>query len=692
MLAWLFAVSLIVGDETPLGPPSTLVPAANRQYEATLAAAPHGFLAVWRDGRTETSDFGGEVYAARIAPNGEVLDPEGLRLMPKAHHNTRAVWSGSEWIVAANYDRDVVLSRVPASGGAPSAPVAIAKNETVVAIASNGESVLLLTRAEGLRARFLGTNEKAIELPERFATTNAIIRGRDYLFLFVEDGDYQLVTIRPNGSVRRRPLFYLDQAGKVAVADNGKETLLIVEHGRRLDAALIDLASPQRPRWGEIAELDRRSSSTSSAQEVIWDGETFRVFWESGRRIHSRRIARNGVPMSDTIDFAGGNTSTWSPHAVAASTNAWAVIWAGDNVSADEDILARTSSSGDAPILVSRGTTLQRTPALAGAGNELFAAVRERDQSGVIVAGRAPLTAASLRLPAGLVSDAAVASSNSETVAVWADPQALVGQRFDRAGRPVGERVVIDRICSDGAYYHVSPSTPTIASSGTSYIVAWLPCGPYYGTHVIHLNPQLEPYALVHAAPGPLQVATLVPPQPPRIWSPRAAWNGSEYLVAWIEMSVHGPLRVMRWKDRALEQVQSMPAAILDNAPISFAARGSEAVAAWVEYRSKNHELCIVAAGKALQCVPYEKDALSGAAVVATADDFFVAWSASRNGQLDIVGTFLGDPKPFPIAASPDAEEAPSLAIVGGEIVVGYTRRAAAANNVPRAFFRRISK
>jgi hypothetical protein len=250
--------------------------------------------------------------------------------------------------------------------------------------------------------------------------------------------------------------------------------------------------------------------------------------------------------------------------------------------------------------------------------------------------------------------------------------------------------VVIDRICSDSAYHHDLPSTPTIASSGTSYFVAWLPCGPYYGANVLHLDLKLEPYALVHTAPGPLQVASRVPPQPPRIWSPRAAWNGSEYLVAWIEMSVHGPLRVMRWKDRALEPVQSMPASFLDNAPMSFAARGSEAVAAWVEYRSKNQELCVVAAGKALQCVPYEKDALSDAAVVATADDFFVAWSVLRHGQQDVMGTFLRDPKPFPIAASPDAEEKPSLAIAGGEIVAGYTRRAAATNHVPRAFFRRI--
>lgn len=702
MHAWLLAISLVVGEEAPLGPPSALVPAPNRQYEAVLAAAPHGFLAVWRDGRTETSDFGGEVYAARIAPNGEVLDPEGLRLMPKLHHNTPAVWNGTEWIVVADYERDIVMCRVPARG-APGPPVTIAKNESAGAIASNGDGVLLLTREQyvdggsvgmrRLRATLFdakGMRGKTIELSESvwIAYTNVIVRGRDYLLLFEEKDAYQLITIRPDGSVRRRPLFILQGVVKLAIADNGRDTLLVIERDKRLFAAPIDLAAPEPPRWIEIAELDG-NSSTSAGHEVIWDGETFRVFWAAGpslfrQRVYSMRVARDGTAASDPADVAGANASTWAPHAVAASGNMHALVWAGANVSLQEDIMVRTSASGDAPILVSRGATLQQTPALAANGDALLAAVRERDQSGVIVAGRAPLTATSLRVPAGLASAAAIASSNEESVVVWADSEALIGQRFDRAGKPLGERVAIERVCDDAHFSHSAPSTPSIASSGTSYLVAWLPCGSYYGVEVLHLDLKLDVYAQVRIEPAPRQVAMLVPPQPPQILSPRAAWSGSEYLVAWMEATV----RVMRWKDRALEQVQSMPASVLDTAPIAFAARGSEAVVVWVEYRSKNQELCVVAGGKALQCVPYEKEMLSGPAIVATAGDFFVAWSTSRNGQLDVVGTFLSDPKPFPIAATSDDEQAPSLAVVDGEIVVGYQRRTAATNGVPRAFLR----
>ncbi len=104
-----------VVDSVPLG----ISKASGSQMNPTLAASGTGFLAVWQDTRTAAASG---IYAARVTPEGDVLDPTGLLI--SLHSGSflapKATFDGTSYVLAWHYwngsQRDIRGNRVTQSG------------------------------------------------------------------------------------------------------------------------------------------------------------------------------------------------------------------------------------------------------------------------------------------------------------------------------------------------------------------------------------------------------------------------------------------------------------------------------------------------------------------------------------------------------------------------------------------------
>jgi hypothetical protein len=112
----------VVGPEHPVSDP---IEGAGFGWQSSPAIAFDGtnYLVVWRDSRT-IGYTGYDIYGARVAPDGRVLDPVGIPIATAAGHETspRVAFGGGTFLVvwstagAPEIENDVVGTRVTPSG------------------------------------------------------------------------------------------------------------------------------------------------------------------------------------------------------------------------------------------------------------------------------------------------------------------------------------------------------------------------------------------------------------------------------------------------------------------------------------------------------------------------------------------------------------------------------------------------
>jgi hypothetical protein len=95
---------------------------ANNQAGPAVAWDGTDFLVVWADGRRETGSNGG-IFGARISVTGEILDGTGFRISPPSGvaHDLAVAWGGSTFLVTwegvdSNYKYDIFAARVGPDG------------------------------------------------------------------------------------------------------------------------------------------------------------------------------------------------------------------------------------------------------------------------------------------------------------------------------------------------------------------------------------------------------------------------------------------------------------------------------------------------------------------------------------------------------------------------------------------------
>ena len=99
--------------------PFTITAATGTQLEPAVAGSWAGWLVVWADYRTGT----GDIYGARVDPEGRLLDPDGIIINKGARdqRSPQVVWNGQEYLVVwtdfgTSATSDIVGARVSADG------------------------------------------------------------------------------------------------------------------------------------------------------------------------------------------------------------------------------------------------------------------------------------------------------------------------------------------------------------------------------------------------------------------------------------------------------------------------------------------------------------------------------------------------------------------------------------------------
>ena len=131
---------------------------AQEQGYADLAFDGQNYLVVWEDFRDQ-SNFDGDIYAARMAPDGTVLDGSGILISnaPGRQRRPRVGWDGDNYLVAwldgAPGSEQIIGTRVT-PGGQVLDPAGIPIAASPVgsfSVAASGENYLVVWGAGEVR-------------------------------------------------------------------------------------------------------------------------------------------------------------------------------------------------------------------------------------------------------------------------------------------------------------------------------------------------------------------------------------------------------------------------------------------------------------------------------------------------------------------------------------------------------------
>jgi len=493
--------------------------ATSDQQPEALAFDGSNYLVVWRDRRSGTNS---DIYAARVSPAGNVLDPAGIPIStaPNDQLFPTVAFDGTNSLVAWHDYRsgsgDIYGARVSRGGTVldpTGIPISTATGTQIYpAAAFDGTRYLVVwedrrsgsDHVYGARVTPGGTvvdpGGIAITMGDLNQSFPAVaFDGTNYLVAFTTFGDtsdLQCARVSPGGSV--------------------------------LDPDGINITKGINEQWSPA---------------VAFDGTNYFVVWQDARTpsydVYGARVTPSGAILDGGgIAIARGGRSQLAP-AVAFDGSDYLVAWSElrANEGGNYDIYgARVSPAGTvldpAGIGISTASGTQAAPAVtSGGGNSLVVWEDGRNKGQIfaarVTAGGTVLDPNGIELsPAnGFALSPAAAFDGGNYLVAWSDTRTFT--TFDIYGARVTQSgTVLD---PDGFPISTEDSTqerPAIAFDGANYLVAWddLRSGPHsdiYGARVSPAGTVLDPTGIA--------VSTAANDQA----SPVVAFDGATYLVAW---------------------------------------------------------------------------------------------------------------------------------------------------------------
>jgi hypothetical protein len=455
--------------------------APGTQRDAAVAAGGRGGLVVWRDERNDPS---GDIYGARVSPDGDVLDPGGLALYagPEPAGAPAIASDGIGYLIVwYGYVEDTICSI---------RAIRVAQDGTVL----DQPAIDIITRSWGLDSPAVA-----------FDGTNYMVVWQDYC-----DSEWRISGMRVgrDGTVLDPQPFRISQGRygqfEPAIAFDGTN-YLVVWMGV-WGASSWDICGARVDVDGRVLDPSGFPIASTAGGErspaVAFDGTNYLVAWwgpesKSGDSIAAARVAPDGT-LLDPAGIAVSTTFTYgcAPVVAASGGNNLVVWWDGRNYHSDV-YGARIDSGGqvldDEDLRISTAASLQVDPAVA-LGNDYFA--------------------------------------------VWADlgmgtDWDIYGAHLDARGRALERSAVAIATRTTAQQY------PAVASDGTNYLVVWQDGSAridFYRIHGVRVNAEgdvLDPADIV--LPG------LNFPQE----HPAAAFDGVNYLVVWED---YRDCRDTRWE------------------------------------------------------------------------------------------------------------------------------------------------
>jgi large repetitive protein len=448
---------------------------------------------------THFAQAGQELFSARVAPNGSLLDPQPVRLGPG--QNPAIAWGGATHLLAWTSPNGVRAGRfdlvgrdlddggwlVSSSGMAEMDPsVAWSGSSFLVAWSQGPFSEVDLYGARvspsGQQLDRPGLTLWSAPGPQRGSSVGA--NGSGWVVTWVDWSGALVSGVR------------VDQNGQVATLSLGLSPSFwgprAVVQSTNADSVVFDPATAITMRRvspsGSISDAGASISLAAEAQRypaVATNGSDFLMTWYQSRSLLAARISRQGE-LLDPMGFTVAQNSGQGLSSVAWGAGEYLVVWCEPRPQIDGGVrwavrAARVTPGGrvvGAPILVTEQNT-----------------------------NTAPI----------------VSSSGRGYLVVWSDPRNGLSDVFAARLDLDGGLLDLDGIEVTTAAHVQVPSD--VAWDGTNYLVVWsdrsLGVDDVVGARVSPDGSVLDPVGIpVSRAPGPQ-------------WWPVLAWGDGGFLVAW---------------------------------------------------------------------------------------------------------------------------------------------------------------
>jgi hypothetical protein len=532
-----------LGPAFRIGGPPVYGPAVEGQQYAAVAFDGTNYMVVWADARVGLQT-NYDIYAARVRPTGEILDPGGIVVSsaegPQSY--PAVAFDGGQYLVVwqdpGNGDsgQDIWGARVSRSGRV-----------------LDPDGFPISTRAGGQRRPCVA-----------FDGTDYLVAWEDYRDrsspsdIFGARVSGSGVVLDPDGfCVSNAP----DAQSLPAAAFDGTNYLIVWEDDRGGDPGGKDIYGARVSPSGEV--LDTSGVAISAAQRgqlwpsIAFDGVNYLVCWLDRRNeeywkytdLYCSRVSKEGLPLDpDGLLITTAETENLFP-GVAFDGENYLVVWArsGNYWGPDPSLYGvRVTRQGmvqdPEAKLIASGAVLDFPPRIAfGRGNYLVV-WGEGQRSNVLpetpcgggdlhpdVFGAIVTTSGDAQIPGGAPlavgpnwqQEPAAAFGDGEYMVVWTDWRGgwnnpdIYGTRVSPYGWPLDDEPFA--VC-------VAPglqTSPAIAYDGERYLVVWTDLERIWAARVTSEGVVLDPDRI--AVSDSSYVAR----------SPAVAFDGTNYLVVW---------------------------------------------------------------------------------------------------------------------------------------------------------------
>jgi hypothetical protein len=332
-------------------PPRTLSRSANAQHQADAAFDGTNYLVVWQDFRNLD---GGDIYGARIQPDGTVLDPNGIAIAiggfgARAH--PRVIFDGSNYFVVwsetstiTSYPNSVRGVHVTKDGAVIESSslviVPYAKNVSGPSLAFDGtdyfvawgQEDFITAEIDGAVVHLDGTAVLIGEIDRSFSgyvySPEVAWGGGHYLVAFQDAGDIfqyrtQGTLLNPDGNLFKSQFVITTQPSGTAgdqdspsVAFDGSH-FLVVWRDSRPDGNGTSIRGARVAADGTLPDSDDLVVASpppyAGEPRVTFDGANFLVAWQDSRldapAIFGARLKGDGTNLDpDGIALAPGGS------------------------------------------------------------------------------------------------------------------------------------------------------------------------------------------------------------------------------------------------------------------------------------------------------------------------------------------------------------------------------------------------
>jgi len=526
--------------------------AADTQRSVAVSRCGDQCLVAWQDRRGGSTWF--DVYAARVSRDGTVLDPDGIAVSGAARYQTDVAVSaaGGDWLVTWQDDRNwsdfgIYAARVNAAG------TVLDPGGIVISDATRDQ----VQPAVG----FDGANWLVAWVDSR--------EGMADKDVFAARVSPSGTVLDPNGIVVSQASFFQEAAG---LAFGGANWLAVWQDNRNLR---YDTYAARITPSGSVIDtagiLMTWSANSQTEPDCASDGTDYLAVWEETRGVwpgvYAATLTESGRTQ-DVFVVADDSCERENP-AVAFANSNYLVVWNDERDNNNDLYAARVTPAG---VVLDPGgfpvcalEDAAENPDVAGSGTN-WLAVWEDDRVGSddIYAARVTpdgtvLDPGSIRITfdtQNMMEEAAAGYNGTDWLVAWEDGR-NGGPREVYAARLTGSGVLLDTggilLCRDSTGGYL----PDVASDGTNWLVVWEDTRGHaiYGTRVAPDGAVLDPDGIRLWS------------TPANQWSPKVVFDGTDYVVVWSQNRTEPPVYAIMGARVSTDGV------VLDTFPVSLMER-----------------------------------------------------------------------------------------------------------------------